>query len=170
MRGLLISVRYLHFYQKLLITSGILLILFIFLRKKITMSKAVTVESLLLKNGLRPDIASYATAQAAHETGNFTSYIFLMNNNCYGMKYAGQLTAQGEKNGYAYYDTLENCIVDYVAWFNLHRSVTFPVPYYITSLSDFVSFLKGQSYFEDTTENYLKGCSWFLKMYFPDAK
>ena len=170
MRGLRMRARYLHFYQKLLITFVTALLLFIFLRKKIIMSKAKEVEILLLSNGLRPDIARYATAQAANESANFTSIIFLLNKNCYGMTYAGQKTAQGSKNGYAYYNSLEECIIDLVDWYNRHRDRPLALPLDITSLSDYVDFLKSQNYFEDTKENYLKGCTYFYNMYFNGTK
>ena len=41
---------------------------------------------LLLEHGVSLQLARYITAQAAHETGNFTSKIFKENNNLFGMK------------------------------------------------------------------------------------
>lgn len=54
-------------------------------------------------------------AQAYLESGNFTSRIFRENNNMFGMKCARKrmTTHQGEQYGHAYFDTWEDCVLDY---------------------------------------------------------
>jgi len=56
-----------------------------------------------------------AMAQAILETGNFTSDIFLQNNNCFGMRHPRQreTTSNGELNHFATYDHWTNSVKDY---------------------------------------------------------
>ncbi|QIG64811.1 hypothetical protein SJC03_133 [Bacteroides phage SJC03] len=54
-------------------------------------------------------------SQSILESGNYTSKIFLENNNPFGMKLSWNrsTTALGIKNGYAYYSNLRDAIIDY---------------------------------------------------------
>lgn len=118
---------------------------------------------LLLNIGFNPMIAKYITAQAAHESANFTSYIFKNNNNCFGMKYAGQSLAT-EKNGYANYKSLEDCISDYKKYYQNRNFNTFD------SISTFIEELKRVNYFEAKTEEYKAGVTYFYKLYFSNGR
>lgn len=149
----------------LAILSGIALLIYKY-RKKVTISddtinKANYVYSLLTENGFNDKLAKFATAQAAHETAGFTSNILKSNNNLYGMKYAKQITAQGEKNGYAYYLNWLNSVIDLISWYNNHRNKIFSLPLYINTLEDYVKFLKNNDYFEADESEYFKGCQYF---------
>lgn len=119
------------------------------------------VYELLLAIGFNPVIAKYVTAQAAHESANFTSFIFKNNNNCFGMKYAGQALAT-EKNGYANYKSIEDCIQDYKNYYLRRKFVTFD------TASTFVEALKRVNYFEAPIEEYKAGVTYFYKLYFND--
>ncbi|MGD0340271.1 MAG: glucosaminidase domain-containing protein [Bacteroidales bacterium] len=130
------------------------------------MNNALTVYSELKALGMSDNIAKYATAQAGHETGGFTSAIFKENNNCFGMNYEGQVNAKGEKNGYAYYDRISDSVSDWLAWYVRNRNKLLSLPLFITSLESFVSFLKNNDYFTDTEANYLAGCQYYYKQYF----
>lgn len=69
--------------------------------------------AVIKKYGIRfPDIVM---AQAKLETGNFTSNIFIKNNNLFGMKLAkSRLTvATGERYGHARYDHWTYSVMDY---------------------------------------------------------
>jgi uncharacterized FlgJ-related protein len=122
------------------------------------------VYQLLLAIGFNPIVAKYITAQAAHETANFQSKIFNTNNNCFGMKYPAKryTTATSEKNGYAYYNSIEDCIEDYKVWWQTRNNSTFD------KISDFVESLKKASYFEAPLEEYKAGVTYFYKLYFND--
>lgn len=124
------------------------------------------VQLLLLTAGLNETLSRFATAQAAHETGGFTSNLFNNNNNCFGMKYAHQVNALNEKNGYANYKGIENSVADWVAWFSRHRVNYLSLPLRIETLEDFVRFLKINNYFEAKEADYLKGCKYFYEMIF----
>lgn len=54
-------------------------------------------------------------SQSIIESGNYTSKVFLENNNPFGMKLSWNrsTTALGIKNGYAYYSNLRDAIIDY---------------------------------------------------------
>ena len=57
-------------------------------------------------------------AQAIVESNNFTSSIFLENNNMFGMKMPQNrlTTAIGIRKGHAIYSTWEDCIIDYALY------------------------------------------------------
>jgi len=137
-----------------------------FLKKKIFSSKAAIVFNLFVNQGFSPSLAAFATAAAGHETGGFSSLIFFLNNNAFGMKYAGQALAKGEKNGYAYYENLEDSVKDFIRWYNIKKSSVLSFPLFMNNLDKFVRFLKVNNYFEADESEYLKGCQYFYNMYF----
>jgi len=117
---------------------------------------------LLIDAGFSEKFAQWITSQAAHETTNFTSYIFNKNNNAFGMKFQGQKTASGEKNGYAYYDEgLAGSVADYKRLFKSYGLVS------VATVESFVKLLKDQEYFEAPYDQYLAGVKYYLKRYFP---
>jgi hypothetical protein len=144
------------------ILSVTLLLIFIF-RKKMITSKAEQIYKAARLNGFNDANARFVVAQAAHETGGFISPVFISNNNAFGMKYAGQALAKGEKLGYAWYETVEISVSDLAKWCG-NRRINFFKP--ISTLADYVNFLKGNNYFEDTAQNYLKGCEHWYKQIF----
>jgi hypothetical protein len=145
---------------------GIPLIILLFLRKKTIMNKGSEVLQALQLTGLNETLCKFALAQSGHETAGFSSAIYRNNNNCFGMKYAGQVNASGEKNGYAYYATIYSSVADFVAWYTRHRASIFSLPLYINSLDSYVRFLKNNDYFEAAENEYLDGCTYFYNQYF----
>lgn len=165
--GLHISARSLLSVPILVMLSGIAFLILVFRKKQITLEKANEIYSILLTSGLNDTLCRFALAQAAHETGGFTSHIFKANNNAFGMKYAGQVNAQTEKNGYAYYVTLNHSVADFVAWYTRHRAASlFSLPLFITTLPNYVKFLKNNNYFEAKESEYLNGCQFFYNQIF----
>ena len=57
-------------------------------------------------------------AQIMLETGNLKSNIYKSNHNLFGMRYPkGRTTTSiGVKNGYADYESIDDCILDYAIW------------------------------------------------------
>jgi len=149
---------------------AILLMVFIFLKKRTISNNSENIYLLLKSNGLNDVLSKFATAQAAHETAilgiPFMSSVFKNNNNAFGMKYAGQVNAQGEKNGYAYYINLNNSVKDFIAWYNRKRQLLFSFPLYINSTASYVRFLKNNNYFEAPESEYLSGVNYFYKQIF----
>jgi flagellum-specific peptidoglycan hydrolase FlgJ len=119
------------------------------------------VYELLIEYGFNFKQAQYITAQAAHETGNFSSKIFLENKNLFGYKYIGQKNAKGEKNGHANYESIEHSIQDYKVYYTARK-----YPSLFSSVVEFVKTLKRNNYFEAPEKEYLKGIKHFLRLYF----
>jgi len=131
----------------------------------ITKDTGIQFNSMVKSLGLGTNLTKLITAQAAHETGGFTSSIYRNNNNAFGMKYAGQNTARGEKNGYAYYNTVYESIQDYYKWY-LRHSPWLLMFDGLVNPAMFVAWLKKGGYFEDTVENYKKGVEYFYNKIF----
>lgn len=144
--------------------SGIVLMIYTYLKKMNSAETAIQVESLLKYYGFNDTLAKFATCQAAHETNGFTSRILQSNNNLFGMKYAGQSIAKGEKNGYAYYDSISGSVADFQRWYIKHRNSVLSFPLIITSLKSYVKFLKNEKYFEANEADYLRGCEYFYTL------
>lgn len=73
-------------------------------------------------------------SQSIIESGNYTSKVFLENNNPFGMKLSWNrsTTALGIKNGYAYYSNLRDAIIDYAFMqFSYYRSAKTEEDYYL---------------------------------------
>jgi len=161
LRGLHTPGRSLLRVAKWVILSGLALIIFIFLRKRIILTASDNIYDYARLNGFDTQTARYVVAQSGHETAGWTSSIYLKNNNAFGMKYAGQINAAGQKNGYANYSTVRMSVQDLGIW--VHRRA-FLIPF--VSLTHYVHFLKMNRYFEDSEANYLKGCeNWYNKLY-----
>lgn len=170
-----ISARYLPNFLKLGMLFAILLTVFLYLKKKIissnpkepeNMSKASEVYSAIQLTSLNDTLSKFMLAQAGHETAGFTSSVFKSNNNCFGMKFAGQVNSIGDKNGYANYTDIFRSVADLVAWYTRKRSSILSLPLYINTLESYVKFLKNNSYFEASEAEYLKGCQYFYNLYF----
>ena len=130
----------------------------------ITLNKTASdVYGLLLDNGFYPDTAKIITAQAAHETGNFTSSIFRYNNNCFGMKLpkTRKTLATGESRGHAVYNSVFDSVGDFWLWYQYVN-----LPHYWKDIETYIGALKMKGYFEDSQDNYLKGVKRFYKLYF----
>jgi len=88
-----------------------------------------------------PDIVM---AQAEIESGGFTSKLFRENNNMFGMKVSTSrpTTQNGENNGYAYYNTWRESVLDYAMYSATYLNK-------IQSKKEYLQYL-GKSYAEDT--------------------
>lgn len=108
-------------------------------------------------------IAQYVTAQAAFETGNFTSRIFYENNNLFGMKLAKkrETTAKGENRGHAVYDNIKDSIQDFVLYYK-----AFGYPANFKTIRDYITAIKQKKYFASDLEDYLSGVHHYLRKYF----
>lgn len=156
------------------ILSGIVLAIYLYLKKKITSVETVNtglqIYVLVKSAGLSDLLAMFAAAQSAHETNGYTSKIFKSNNNAFGMKFAGQSTAIGTKNGYANYLNLEESVADFCVWWMKHRNKLLSLPLFVNDLEGYVRFLKNQDYFEADESEYLKGCKYFYNILFGGEK
>ena len=124
-------------------------------------STGVNVFEMLKKVGFSAIQAMFVTAQAAHETANFTSPVFLASNNCFGFKYIGHALEVGEYNGYGKYDSVADCVTRYRDYY---KKRSWPDPF--SNVQQFVSSLKAAKYFEAPYDEYLRGVNHFMKVYF----
>lgn len=113
--------------------------------------------------GISPIIASFAFAQFAHETGNFSSPVYIANKNLCGMRMPKKrkTVATGEKLGYAKYDTVEDSATDWSLWYKYVNLPNAPI-----TIEAFVSGLKSKAYFEDDYDRYLSGVKYWYSKYF----
>lgn len=121
---------------------------------------------LLIQYGFNYQQARYITAQAAHETANFTSKIFLENNNPFGMKLARirETTAINEKNGHANFTDIESAVKDFALYYKAFKYLTV-----YNSIDTYVMALYKNAYFEAPQSVYIKGLKHFYSIYFGQA-
>lgn len=104
------------------------------------------------------DLWKVIFAQAYHETGGFTSDIFLKANNLFGMKFPKirPTLAKGIYSGHAYFENIEESVKDLEIYL---KYVNFPFFRHegVWTADDYVSFLTMKGYFTDKKENYLRG-------------
>lgn len=121
--------------------------------------------NLLISAGFVPDTAKMITAQAAHETGNFNSKIYLTNNNPFGMKLPRErkTTAIGQNAGHAVYLDLASAVQDYKYYWQAQQYLdVYP------DTDTFVRTLKDKGYFEASLPAYQKSVAFFYKLYFSE--
>lgn len=104
--------------------------------------------------GVVPNItlAKLMVAIAAHETGSFKSTIYLNNHNAFGMRLpkTRSTLAVGEKDGHAYFNTIEDSIRDWLMWWNYHNLD----PNQYKNVTEIVTAMKNLSYFEASLNSY----------------
>lgn len=133
------------------------------INKKTKYEKIIT--TITTNAGIPKKLTELILAQAKHETNNFTSKVFIENNNAFGYKHieggrfqmqAGRRSPEG--NQYAHYATLENSTRELIAWI-MRRLIErkFPQLDTITTTTQYAALLKRTGYFTDTTSNYAKG-------------
>lgn len=105
----------------------------------------------LWKNGVSVDLSYIILAQAKHETWDFTSKIFIENNNVFGLKQAKKrkTTCTGTNRGHGTYASIEDCVLDYIYYMENRK-----IPFHEISARKYVNLLKKKGYFEDNLERY----------------
>jgi len=115
-----------------------------------------------LRQGIPALLAGFITAQAAHETGGFTSAVFISCNNCFGYDYIGQSTAAGpcsNHSPYAAYSSIEQSADELIAWIGRRQDDgIFPADLNsITNSDQYAQLLKDAGYYGDSVSNYAAG-------------
>lgn len=121
----------------------------------------------LISSGISPVTATFVFSQAAHETGNFTSFIFFANNNCFGMKQPKKrkTVSLGEKNGYASYQSIEDSAKDYALYYKAVQ-----LSGGLQTIDQFVDSLHNKGYFEADIEEYRAGVKHFYNLYYGNVQ
>ncbi len=100
--------------------------------------------TILTELGVDKETVKIIIAQAMHESANFTSKIFVENNNCFGMKEAKVRPnlCTGTNRGHATYNTVEDGIIDYYLYMINRR-----IPMSERNLKRYVTLLYKKRYF-----------------------
>lgn len=131
------------------------------------------IKSTAVTEGMPLQLATLVAAQAAHETGNFTSNVFLQCNNCFGYKYVNGTSLQDgacnkspEGNDYAHYADIEHSVKEICGWIKRRLNEgRFPTLTTIQTPLQYASLLKNCGYYGDTEANYTAGIANGLKLY-----
>lgn len=123
------------------------------------------IKNIAASDGMPPELSTLIAGQAVHETGNFTSNVFLQDNNCFGYKAVpGAIWQEGngrtspEGNDYAKYSSIANSVHELTAWIIRRLNENkFPLLKDITSASLYAVALKNCGYYGDSINNYEKG-------------
>lgn len=147
--------------------------------------KLLSLQSSLIKAGLKDPQLNFALAQLLFETGKFSkkSQVAANNNNYSGIKWInasrqhatkGTLVPEGERvkdpksplNYYAHFEDMNDWAKDFVRILSLQRSVNnIGKPIEATTLDQYVKRLKLNQYFGDTESVYLNGLKKYLAMF-----
>jgi uncharacterized FlgJ-related protein len=93
-------------------------------------------------------------AQARHETGNFTSDLYIKHNNAFGMMFPKirNTTAQSEtESGYSHYETVADSILDMENYFAYKE---YPILSSFQTLHAYARALKDHAYFTAPVQAY----------------
>jgi Mannosyl-glycoprotein endo-beta-N-acetylglucosaminidase. len=120
----------------------------------------------LIDAGFNSQTAKIITAQAAHETGNFTSILYKEFNNPFGMKHPAvrQTTATGTWYGYATFPDIVTAVADFVLYWKAQKlqSAFAKVETYITAI-------KARGYFGDLYSTYLTAVKHYYNQYYANS-
>jgi hypothetical protein len=133
--------------------------IFTLIPNQVNKDTAQTVYSLFQAYGFNVQQAQWFTAQAAHETAGFTSDVFKKYKNCFGFKLP-------DASDYKTYNDISDSCDDVRKWYNKRRNNIFSLPLIITSLKDYVHFLKDGHYFEASETEYYNGCLFYYNNLF----
>jgi ribonuclease HI len=124
-----------------------------------------------IAQGMPGSMASLIVTQARHESKDFTSHVFLTDNNLNGYKYVGQKIAtkglkSPEGDSYAHYTDVKYSVQEICNWIKKRQRLgVFPQDLTtIKTPEQYAQLLKSVGYYGDTVANYTKG----LKKYFKD--
>lgn len=114
-----------------------------------------------LGDGMPAPLANLIAAQAAHETANFTSPVFLDCNNAFGYN-AVRSFCVGHSI-YQNYPTVQDSVHELTGWIKRRlQAGSFPPLGTITTPGQYAQLLKDNGYFSDSVANYANGIAAYL--------
>jgi uncharacterized FlgJ-related protein len=127
-----------------------------------------------INNGVPVKLAELITAQAKHESANFTSNVFKQNNNLFGYKYVGQSiasrgtpapAAEGKSMFYAKYENVADSVTELTNWIKRRqKEKKFPKDLNTIKTPEiYAGLLKASSFYGATLTDYLTGLKKYLK-------
>jgi len=108
-------------------------------------------------------LTKYVIAQAKHETGNYTSRLFRIANNLFGMgvakvrPYTRSGTIEASEGLFSKYANLEQSVDDFLKWLEYNNA-----PVSFIDSSDYAKWLKEEGYYTDSFENYSAGLKYHV--------
>lgn len=116
-----------------------------------------------ISDGMPRNLALLIVAQAKHETGNFTSNIFLNCLNAFGYKTYGNAFACPGNPTYEGYNSVIDSTHEITGWIKRRLNEgNFPDLETITDPYQYATLLKNNGYFGDSVNNYANGIiSWY---------
>jgi len=137
---------------------GLLILFRLFLITSRRKGKPLQQISRVLKaQGLESSMIRLLQAQAIHETGNFTSRLFLENNNVFGMKIPSirkTLNIAPGNQQFSKFASVDDSIKDMLFYLD-----HFSIPLDLADPFLYAQILKDKNYYEDPVEIYFKGLS-----------
>lgn len=127
-----------------------------------------TIYNIARRKGVPDRMAELIAAQAAHETGNFTSAVWKDCGNAFGYSAPGGKNACPGHLFYKKYDNLDQSITEVIDWLKRRQKEgTFPAFSEVTSPAQYAQLLKNNNYYTDNVQNYAGGLSrWFRQFGF----
>lgn len=125
-----------------------------------------------LKDGMPIQLSKLIACQGAFESDNFTSRVFLADNNSFGYKYTAKSDHQDgpglvstEGDHYAHYKTFDDSIQEICSWIKRRQAeAKFPVDLTkIQTGNDYAYLLKSCGYFGSKENDYAAGINMYLK-------
>ena len=122
--------------------------------------------------GIPDQLSKLIACQGALESQNFTSHVFVTDNNAYGYKYvkgahlqAGEGLKSTETDHYAHYSIWENSALEIVLWIKRRKKEgKFPADLNeIKTPEDYAHYLKACGYFGGKEADYANDLAYYLK-------
>jgi flagellum-specific peptidoglycan hydrolase FlgJ len=146
---------------KLLLVIGLLVVLF--LVNQIKSGMGLKSKAIVLFSKYRA-LLPYMVAQSKHESANYTSKVYLTDNNMFGIKWINSPSQKATKgllspegNHYAHFASDTDSLVDLLRIFEVKK---FPVS--VESADQYAKELQSRGYFTDGLANYTNGLKRFL--------
>ena len=131
--------------------------LFLKVKKVLNPSQRIINQANLL--GFDDNQSKLILAQSKHETGNFTSPLFIINCNCFGMRPAQERQAEQlnykSNDAYAKYDSIEQSVRDLALWMQAVNFIWYDTP------EAYCAELQKHGYFTDSLENYTNNVKYY---------
>jgi hypothetical protein len=126
-------------------------------------SKSQELFSCLVIAGFGQQTAKLITAQAAHETGNFTSKLFTDFNNPFGMNHPllRKTFSLGAWYGYATFPNLQAAANDFLLWWKAAK-----MPMTFNTVNTYVDALFIRKYFTASVTEYKTAVNYFYSLYY----
>lgn len=150
-----------RYYGYLTLSLLCVAVLYFFFRKTRKVQEKVTFREELERINLSKQQRAFLYAVANHETGRFTSELYVKHNNAFGMKVSRRRERYWhyEAGSYAGYSNVRSSIDDIIGWFQFHGE---DVPNHPVTGS---RMMKRKGYYEQEEELYTNAVTYYYNEY-----